>query len=119
MFHGKLRYLILGDRLNDLVVYQKAIDVLYFFCLCIDESTNTFQYLYALQKRGLFKWHEVAGKKRRIVWLFTHWSALIRDTTENQLYVVDSWYLDNGEPPYIQKLEDWEDKKSFPVALNP
>jgi hypothetical protein len=86
---------------------------------CIDESTNTFQYLYALQKRGLLKWHEVAGKKRRIVWFFSHWSALIRDINENQLYVVDSWYRDNGEPPYIQKLEDWEVKKSFPVALNP
>jgi hypothetical protein len=86
---------------------------------CIDESTNTFQYLSALQKRGLFKWHEVAGKKRRIVWFFSHWSALIRDINEDQLYVVDSWYRDNGEPPYIQKLEDWEVKKSFPVALNP
>ena len=86
---------------------------------CIDESTNTFQYLFALQKRGFLKWHQVVGKKRRIVWFFTHWSALIRDITEDQLYVVDSWYRDNGEPPYIQKLQDWESKKAFPIALNP
>ncbi len=86
---------------------------------CIDESTNTFQYLFALQKRGWLKWHKVAGKHRRIVWFASHWTALIEDLTDHQIYAVDSWYRDNGEPPYIQKLEDWESKKSFPVALNP
>ena len=86
---------------------------------CIDESTNTFQYLYALQKRNLLKWHKVAGKLRRIVWFASHWTALIEDLTDHQLYAVDSWYRDNGEPPYIQKLEDWKAKKPFPVALNP
>jgi hypothetical protein len=86
---------------------------------CIDESTNTFQYLFALQKRGWLKWHKVAGKQRRIVWLASHWTALIEDITDHQIYAVDSWYRDNGEPPYIQKLEDWKVKKSFPVTLNP
>lgn len=86
---------------------------------CIDESTNTFQYLYALQKRELLKWHKVAGKLRRIIWFASHWTALIEDVTDHQLYAVDSWYRDNGEPPYIQKLEDWKAKKPFPVALNP
>ncbi len=86
---------------------------------CIDESTNTFQYLNALEKRSLLKWHKVAGKQRRIVWFASHWTALIEDITDHQLYAVDSWYLDNGKPPYIQKLTDWEAKKTFPVALNP
>ena len=86
---------------------------------CIDESTNTFQYLYALEKRGLLKWHSVQGKLRRIVWFFSHWTAVIRDLSDQQLYAVDSWYRDNGEPPYIQKLDDWKAKKPFPVALNP
>ena len=86
---------------------------------CIDESTNTFQYLMALQNLELLNWHEVGEKKRRIVWFATHWSAVIRETATQQLYAVDSWYRDNGEPPYIQKLEDWQRKRSFPVSLNP
>jgi hypothetical protein len=86
---------------------------------CIDESTNTFQYLYALDKRQWLKWHRVAGKLRRIVWFASHWTAMIEDLTDHQLYAVDSWYRDNGEPPYIQKIEDWQSRKSFPVALNP
>lgn len=86
---------------------------------CIDESTNTSQYLMALQNRSLLHWHQVAEKKRRMVWFATHWSAVIRQNDSQQLYAVDSWYRDNGEPPYIQKLEDWQLKTSFPVSLNP
>lgn len=86
---------------------------------CIDESTNTFQYLYALQQHGLLHWHKVAGKQRRIIWFFTHWTALIEDLQDHQFYAVDSWYRDNGEPPYIQLLQDWESKKPFSAALNP
>ncbi len=86
---------------------------------CIDESTNTYQYLKALEKLDLLKWHHVAPKKRRIVWFATHWTAVIADNETSQLFAVDSWYRDNGEPPYIQKLEDWEDKDDFPLEYNP
>ena len=86
---------------------------------CIDESTNTLQYLHALQRRNLLHWHEVAEKSRRIVWFFTHWSAVIREKNSGELYAVDSWYRDNGEPPYLQSLADWRVKKSFPELLNP
>ncbi len=86
---------------------------------CIDESTNTSQYLNALQQRQLFHWHQVDQKKRRIVWLFTHWTAVIREQQSNELFAVDSWYRDNGDMPYIQKLQDWNRKSSFPESLNP
>ena len=86
---------------------------------CIDESTNTFQYLSALQELDLMQWHRVDIKHRRIVWFATHWTAVIAENHSNQLFAVDSWYRDNGEPPYIQKLEDWEDKDDFPVEYNP
>lgn len=86
---------------------------------CIDESTNTYQYLKSLEKLDLLKWHRVTPKKRRIVWFATHWTAVIAEKESNQLFAVDSWYRDNGEPPYIQKIEDWEDKDDFPVAYNP
>lgn len=86
---------------------------------CIDESTNTFQYLSALEELGLLKWHRVEPKQRRIVWLATHWSATITEIDTGERFAVDSWYRDNGELPYIQPLADWERKRDFPVAYNP
>ncbi len=86
---------------------------------CIDESTNTFQYLSALQELDLLKWHRVEPKVRRIVWFAQHWTAVISDNTTSELFVVDSWYRDNGEPPYIQILADWKKKRKFPEELNP
>ena len=86
---------------------------------CVDESTNTFQYLSALEELKLLKWHRVDPKQRRIVWFLTHWSATITDIESGEKFVVDSWYRDNGELPYIQPLADWERKRDFPVAYNP
>ncbi len=86
---------------------------------CIDESTNTFQYLSALEDLKLLKWHKVEPKKRRTRWFFDHWTAVISENSSNQKFAVDSWYRDNGEPPYIQPLQDWQVKKSFPDQYNP
>ncbi len=86
---------------------------------CIDESTNTLQYLYALEERHLLRFHRVDLKQRRIVWFISHWTATVRDTASGELYAVDSWYRDNGEPPYIQKLADWRRDRKFSEALNP
>jgi len=86
---------------------------------CIDESTNTYQYLSALQQLGLLRWHEVGNKQRRIVWLATHWTASIREIDGGAEFAVDSWYRDNGELPYIQPLADWRRKRDFPAAYNP
>jgi hypothetical protein len=86
---------------------------------CIDESTNTFQYLSALEELGLLKWHRVDLKQRRVVWLATHWTATIREIGSGRRYAVDSWYRDNGEPPYIQPIEDWQRKLDFPADYNP
>ena len=52
---------------------------------CIDESTNTFQYLLALEQRDWLRWHEVEGKQRRVSWLiFIHWTAVIRDVHNDE-----------------------------------
>ncbi|MDH3388149.1 MAG: hypothetical protein OEN02_09600 [Gammaproteobacteria bacterium] len=86
---------------------------------CIDESTNTFQYLVALEQLGLLKWHRVDTKQRRIVWFVAHWTATIREVGTGTRFAVDSWYRDNGEMPYLQPLEDWQRKLDFPAAYNP
>ena len=86
---------------------------------CIDESTNTFQYLQALEQMNLLKWHRVDPKQRRIVWFATHWTATISEIDTGARFAVDSWYRDNGEMPYIQPISDWQRKRDFPVAYNP
>jgi hypothetical protein len=86
---------------------------------CIDESTNTFQYLYAIESLNLLKWHTVGLKKRRIVWFMSHWTAVIEETRTSQKFAVDSWYRDNGELPYIQPLADWQVKNDFTKKYNP
>ena len=86
---------------------------------CIDESTNTYQYLSALQELDLMKWHRVDLKQRRIVWFATHWTATIREIDSDQRFAVDSWYRDNGEMPYIQPIDDWASERDFPIAFNP
>ncbi len=86
---------------------------------CIDESTNTLQYLQALQRRGWLRFHRVDLKQRRIRWFFTHWSATIRQLDNGEVFAVDSWYRDNGQPPYLQRIEDWRRKADFSPELNP
>ncbi len=86
---------------------------------CIDESTNTLQYLLALERRGWLRFHRVDLKQRRIVWFISHWTATIRETASGELFAVDSWFRDNGEPPYIQPLADWRRDRDFPAVLNP
>lgn len=86
---------------------------------CIDESTNTFQYLAALDNLNMLKQHRVAPKQRRMVWLGEHWTAAIAEIDSGEKYAVDSWYRDNGEMPFIQPLADWRRKRDFPTAYNP
>ena len=86
---------------------------------CIDESTNTFQYLLALERMSLLKWHRVDLKQRRIVWFVSHWTATISEVDSGRRFAVDSWYRDNGELPYIQPIEDWQEKRDWPSAYNP
>ena len=86
---------------------------------CIDESTNTFQYLLALQELDLLRWHRVGVKQRRIVWLATHWTATIVEIDSGDIFAVDSWYRDNGELPYIQAIDEWRRKRDFGADYNP
>lgn len=78
---------------------------------CIDESTNTSFYLQMMANDRLLHWHSVEDRVTRGFFLFgwPHTTAVIRDTRSNERYAVDSWFLDNGQPPYILPLSQWED----------
>lgn len=78
---------------------------------CIDESTNTRRYLDVLQQRGLLRWHRVVERAYRTPYLVDpHWAGQIIELETLDRYVVDSWYLDNGELPYIQATSAWKRK---------
>lgn len=84
---------------------------------CTDESTNTTTYLRLLQQHGLLHHHRVMNKAFRGVFeLDTHWTAQVQDTGTGMIYVVDSWYLANGMPPFVQPTSDWKRKKPFPES---
>jgi hypothetical protein len=77
---------------------------------CIDESTNTTTYLRLLERGGLLHHHRVLEVSTRFG-LFVgmpHSTAVIEETVSGDRYAVDSWFLDNGQPPYIARLEVWK-----------
>lgn len=75
---------------------------------CIDESTNTSIYLLMLQKYGLLRWHSVADRATRwSLFSWAHTTAVIEEGAVHGRWAVDSWFLDNGEPPFVLPLEVW------------
>lgn len=81
---------------------------------CISESRNTTTYLHLLDDAGLLRYHAVEERERRNPLILNiHWTAVIRDIGDDRRYAVDSWFLDNGLPPYIQPLEDWKSGADF------
>jgi len=79
---------------------------------CIDHSTSTTRLLRVLEGLGMLRWHRVLEPDVRH-WGFVfpaHWSAVIEENGggEAQRFVVDSWFVDNGEPAVILPLGDWK-----------
>ena len=84
---------------------------------CISESKNTTTYLQLLSKQGLIQWHEVEDRRLRHPWILDlHWTAVIRDRNTGKRYAVDSWFLDNGQQPFIQPLDEWLSGRRFDSA---
>lgn len=77
---------------------------------CIDESTNTSLYLTMFYKYGMLRYHHVADRATRGWFIFgwPHTTAVIHEDARNVDWAVDSWFLDNGEPPFILPLDVWK-----------
>lgn len=79
---------------------------------CIDESTNTTVYLRMLQNDGLLRWHQQASRISRGffsgILSMPHSTAVIKETNSPATYAVDSWFLANGEEPFIVPIESWK-----------
>lgn len=78
---------------------------------CIDHSTSTTRLLQLLEKRGDLRFHRVLEPEVRY-WLHVfpnHYAATIEELGEaGERYVVDSWFVDNGQPAVILPLEEWK-----------
>jgi len=83
---------------------------------CIDESVNTTSYLKMLRENNFLRFHEIAGTRTRGYFLrgWPHTAAIIREIDSDQVYVVDSWFYDNGEPPVILPLQVWQNGWDIP-----
>ncbi|UCV22068.1 hypothetical protein [Ferribacterium limneticum] len=79
---------------------------------CLDHSTSTTRLLKLLEARGYLRWHRVLEPVVRDVAtvFFVHWSAVIEEKTDGEVprFVVDSWFVDNGQPAVILPLGEWK-----------
>ena len=76
---------------------------------CVDEATNTSVYLAILQSEKLLKWHRVQSRVSRGIASLQapHFTAVIMDIENSTEYAVDSWFLANGNPPFVVPLSLW------------
>lgn len=77
---------------------------------CIDGSINTSLYLTMFYEYGLLRHHRVHDRATR-GWFFFGWphtTAVMREDARGALWAVDSWFLDNGDPPFILPLDVWK-----------
>ncbi len=75
---------------------------------CIDHSTNTSAFLRLLQAHGWLRYHGVLEPLMRRRFFFAeHWAARIRERETRRVYIVDSWFFDNGHPAAVMPVEDW------------
>ncbi|MCV9908421.1 hypothetical protein OIV19_12450 [Brucella sp. HL-2] len=77
---------------------------------CIDESTNTDNFIRYLDSRGWLKHHAPVRKTARGSFFdgrYPHWTAVIQ-AKDGERWAVDSWYEAGGGPPDIMPLVDWK-----------
>lgn len=75
---------------------------------CIDESTNTTNYLRLLENKRWLRFHRVLTSVMRApMWVNDHWTARIVEMQTGSEFAVDSWFFDNGQPAFVAPLEEW------------
>lgn len=82
---------------------------------CIDHATSTTELLRMIERRGWLRFHRVLDPVRRTRLIFQHFSAVVEELGEDApearppRYVIDSWFVEQGEPAVVLPLEEWLD----------
>jgi hypothetical protein len=73
-----------------------------------------------LDQAGLLRWHEPRGPVSRGFFIngWPHTTAVLAEIETGKIYVVDSWFHDNGIAPETISLDDWMDGWS-PTEVTP
>ncbi len=76
---------------------------------CIDESLDMTLFLRLLDGQGLLRFHRPASPltKGNLFDSWPHYTASMIEFESGQVYALDSWYFDNGEPALVLRSEVW------------
>ncbi|WP_247875213.1 hypothetical protein [Ochrobactrum sp. Marseille-Q0166] len=77
---------------------------------CVDESTNTDNFVRFLHGKGWLKHHQPTRKTTRGSFFdgrYPHWTAVIT-ADDGERWAVDSWYEAGGGAPDIMPLKEWK-----------
>jgi hypothetical protein len=82
---------------------------------CIDHSTTTTRFLLLIEGLGMLHYHRVLAPEKRGR-IFEHYSAAVEEIEPelqhaegdgSGIFVIDSWFGDNGAPAVVMPIEDW------------
>lgn len=71
---------------------------------CVDEATNTTSLMLVMQKYKMFKFHKVVEPSVKMS-IQPHWFSSIEELSTKQVWGVDSFFSENGQEPWIDKVE--------------
>jgi hypothetical protein len=80
---------------------------------CIDHATSTSELLRMIERRGWLRFHRVVPQVRRTRLIFQHFSAAVEELGAEDpevlpsRYVIDSWFVEHGEPAVVLPLAEW------------
>lgn len=84
---------------------------------CRNEMQTYYFFLRRLQERGLlrhFAFEETWSHRRNAIPIDGHDGTIFRSLRSGQLFVMDSWIYDGGEPANIVLLSDWLAREDDP-----
>ncbi|TVQ85053.1 MAG: hypothetical protein EA357_01285 [Micavibrio sp.] len=76
---------------------------------CEDEMMNAAMYFTLFAQHDLIRYHRLAGEAHRGFFLggWPHRAVRLEDTENGDIYVLDSWFHDNGHPAEILPYTVW------------
>lgn len=92
---------------------------------CVDNASNTTNYLHVLHELGRLPGWRIAEPEVRnpLNLRLVHWTAVAIDEASASRWSVDAWFRPNGHLPYVMPLADWvADKEGWVApfdAMNP